>query len=73
MAAFSDTAFNDAASFSTSAFSFGVAPPTPALPNPPGRVFKGVYPYWRDRREPYWEIEESRDEEEMLAMMGIDL
>ncbi len=47
------------------------------LPNLPGRVFKGTYPYWQQRRQPYWESDQERaevfEEEEMLAMMGIEL
>ncbi len=43
----------------------------------PGRVYKGAYPYWKQRRKPYWEDdqerEEAQDEEELLAMMGIEL
>ncbi len=76
MAAFSDTAFDDVNAFSTDAFSFATVP-APTLPNPPGRVFKGKYPYWQDRRQPYWESDQQRaepaEEEEMLAMMGIEL
>ncbi len=73
MAAFSDTAFDDVHAFSTAAFSFAVVP-VPTLPNRPGRVFKGVYPYWQDRRQPYWETDATEAfEEEMLAMMGIEL
>ncbi len=76
MAAFSDSAFDDVHAFSTAAFSFATVP-APTLPNRPGHVFKGVYPYWQDRRQPYWESDQDRaevfDEEEMLAMMGIEL
>ncbi len=43
----------------------------------PGKVYKGTYPYWKQRRKPYWEDEfdreESQEEEELLAMMGIEL
>ncbi len=43
----------------------------------PGKVYKGVYPYWKHRRKPYWEDEfdreEAQEEEELLAMMGIEL
>ncbi len=43
----------------------------------PGRVYKGTYPYWKPRRKPYWEDEfdreEAQEEEELLAMMGIEL
>ncbi len=52
-------------------------PATPTLPNAPGRVYKGTYPYWKQRRKPYWEDdqerEEAQEEEELLAMMGIEL
>ncbi len=51
--------------------------PGPILPNPPGRVYKGTYPYWQKTRKPYWEDdqerEEAQEEEELLAMMGIEL
>ncbi len=43
----------------------------------PGKVYKGTYPYWKQRRKPYWEDEfdqeEAQEEEELLAMMGIEL
>ncbi len=43
----------------------------------PGKVYKGTYPYWKPRRKPYWEdefdLEEAQEEEELLAMMGIEL
>ncbi len=43
----------------------------------PGKVYKGIYPYWKQRRKPYWEDEfdrdEAQEEEELLAMMGIEL
>ncbi len=43
----------------------------------PGRVYKGTYPYWKQRRKPYWEDDQQRDEaqeeEEMLAMIGIEM
>ncbi len=43
----------------------------------PGRVYKGAYPYWVKRKKPYWEIDEERDEareeEEMVAAMGIEM
>ncbi len=43
----------------------------------PGKVYKGTYPYWKPRRKPYWEDESDRDEaqeeEEMLAMIGIEM
>lgn len=29
----------------------------------PGRVYKSQYPYWLDRRKPYWETDEIDDEE----------
>ncbi len=51
--------------------------PVPTLPNLPGRVYKGTYPYWQKRKKPYWEDdfdrEEAQEEEELLAMMGIEL
>ncbi len=47
------------------------------LPNRPGRVYKGIYPYFTKRKKPYWEIDEERDEsreeEEMLAAIGIEM
>ena len=45
------------------------------LPNPPGRVYKSQYPYWKPRKKPYWEQDEDErtEEAEMLAAMGIDL
>ncbi len=50
---------------------------TPTLPNLPGRVYKGTYPYWKQRRKPYWEDEfdreEAQEEEEMLAMIGMEM
>ncbi len=43
----------------------------------PGKVYKGIYPYWKQRRKPYWgddfDREEAQEEEELLAMMGIEL
>lgn len=47
-------------------------PPTPGptLPNPPGRVFKSQYPYFKPRKKPYWE-DDNLDEEEV--MLGIEL
>ncbi len=43
----------------------------------PGKVYKGTYPYWKQGRKPYWEDEfdreEAQEEEELLAMMGIEL
>ncbi len=43
----------------------------------PGKVYKGTYPYWKQRRKPYWEDDfdrkEAQEEEELLAMMGIEL
>ncbi len=49
----------------------------PTFPNAPGRVYRGTYPYWKQRRKPYWEDEfdreEAQEEEELLAMMGIEL
>ncbi len=43
----------------------------------PGKVYKGTYPYWQKRKKPYWEDEfdreEAQEEEELLAMMGIEL
>lgn len=58
-----------------SLFEPAVVPTT--LPNRPGRVYKGRYPYWQPQRRPYWEAEEdlinAREEEELLALMGIDL
>ncbi len=53
----------------------GIVPIT--LPNAPGRVYKGTYPYWQKRRKPFWEDdqerEEAQEEEEMLAMMGLEM
>ncbi len=50
---------------------------TPIFPLRPGRVYKGIYPYWKQRRKPYWEDdqerEEAQEEEEMLAMIGIEM
>jgi len=37
----------------------------------PGRVYKDQYPYWKPRRKPYWERE--LEEEELLAILGIEL
>ncbi len=51
--------------------------PAPTLPNRPGRVYKGTYPYWQKRKKPYWEDEfdreETQEEEELLAAMGIEM
>ena len=47
--------------------------PTPTFPNQPGRVYKSQYPYWKPRKKPYWETDDDPDEEEFLAMIGIDL
>ncbi len=52
-------------------------PTTPVSTLRPGRVYKGTYPYWQKRRKPYWEDDQDRDEaqeeEEMLAMIGIEM
>ena len=45
-------------------------PTQPALR--PGRVYKGRYPYFEPRRKPYWEKPDP-EEEELLAIIGIDL
>jgi len=46
---------------------------TPTLPNQPGRVYKGQYPYWQQRKKPYWEKDGDPDEDEFMVLMGIDL
>jgi hypothetical protein len=46
--------------------------PTPTLPNRQGRVYKSQYPYFKPREKPYWETGDP-DEEEFLAIIGIDL
>ncbi len=52
-------------------------PAVPASSLRPGKVYKGTYPYWKQRKKPYWEDdfdrEEAQEEEELLAMMGIEL
>ncbi len=52
-------------------------PSAAVSPLRPGRVYKGTYPYWKPRRKPYWEDEfdrdEAQEEEEMLAMIGIEM
>ncbi len=52
-------------------------PAAPVSSLRPGKVYKGTYPYWKQRRKPYWEDEfdreEAQEEEELLAMMGIEL
>lgn len=44
-----------------------------SLPNLPGRVYKSEYPYWKPRKKPYWEDDNVEEEEEVLAMIGIDI
>jgi hypothetical protein len=42
--------------------------------NPAGRIYKGKYPYWQERRKPYWErAEDVTDEEELLILSASDL
>ena len=55
---------------------------SPTLPNQPGRVIKGRYPYWTskpipppDRSPLYWQPEEEAtiaDEEELFAVIAMD-
>lgn len=59
--------------------------PTPTLPNAPGRVIKGKYPYWKPRkpRKPFKLPEYAQplapvdyrasDEVELLILAAIDL
>jgi len=67
---FSSSAFSKDVAFSSSAFSFDSAVVSGLRP---GRVYKGVYPYWKQRKKPYWETEEELEEEELLVLMGIEL
>lgn len=44
------------------------------LPNAPGRVYKGVYPYFIPRRKKRPLDDDEEDElEELMVMLGIDL
>lgn len=47
---------------------------TPTLPNAPGRVYKGVYPYFTPRRKPRPLDDDEEDElEELMVMLGLDI
>lgn len=48
--------------------------PTPTSTLQPGRVYKGIYPYWtkKPRRRPVYDDEED-EIEELMVMLGIDL
>lgn len=47
---------------------------TTTLPNAPGRVYKGAYPYFVPRRKPRPLGDDEEDElEELMLMLGLDL